>query len=160
MLITEFSEFNNRSLVSFDFDGVLHSDVYPGTIHPIGFLDKIDWTPNIKMHKFLREESKKNDIIIVTARDGDFPVGNWDAPVKNLISTETAIKNFLHKYNLPVRHIVFTCGDKKKRYLQLYGVKRHYDDNPEMKMELKNTDIEFIFVQDDRIVQRIQNTKN
>ena len=55
-------------IISYDFDGTLHSSVHPGTIHPIQFDDHDEWIPNEDMFKRMREDAKIAKIVIVTAR--------------------------------------------------------------------------------------------
>lgn len=156
MLITEFNEFTERTCVSFDFDGVLHSDIIPGTIHPIDYGTKIDWTPNKRIHKILRREHKAgNKIIVVSARG----LILYDYERRVVIQMKDIMQRFMDKYHLPIDEIILTDGREKRKILEDNKVIRHYDDNFEMEDELKNTNIEFVLIQDDVIVKRIKNTK-
>lgn len=122
---------NDKKVVSFDFDGVLHSDIYPGTIHPINF-DDADLTPRQDMISKLRQEAKSgNRIIIVSARCHDQP-----------------IYEFVKNHKLPVQDIFVTCNNSKIPILLQQGAIRHYDDNIEMEyeIEVEGVDIEFIYV--------------
>ena len=56
MIIKEYKKF--RGVVSFDFDGVLHTSMIPGTLHPINFILPDTWKPNLKLHDILRKEKK------------------------------------------------------------------------------------------------------
>lgn len=131
MIITEYKKF--RGVVSFDFDGVLHTSMIPGTLHPIGFKNPDDWIPNLKLHDILRKEQKTNKVIIVTARD------TWNKP---------QIEQFLKKWNLNVDEIITTDNRPKKYFLLRNNVVKHYDDNPELKRQLEGTGIELAFVYD------------
>jgi hypothetical protein len=134
MIITEYKKF--RGTVSFDFDGVLHTSMVPGTLHPINFSEPNSWVPNLKLHDLLRQEKKLHKVIITTARD------TWNKP---------KIEKFLKKWNLPVDEIITTDNKPKKPYLIANNVIRHYDDNLNLIQELKGTGIEFILVKNDKI---------
>lgn len=124
---------SERQVVTFDFDGVMHTGVYPGTIHP--YPDPGMWTPNEVMIDKLKEESESNDIYIVSARDCEFGGGpnRW-------------IKRFVEEHKLPVKGIVCTNNEKKGPYLEDLKSIRHYDDNPSMKYELRDSGIEFVYI--------------
>lgn len=159
-MLTEFSTFDNRPVVSFDFDGVLHSDVYPGTTHPIDIMGATDWTPNEKIHDILRMESQAgNKIIIVTSRHNVVMKKDVVMKKSEWVPVFDYIVKFLRKYNLPVSQVQFTNDTKKLPFLRKLGVIRHYDDNPELKRELKNSNIEFVFIKNNEIEKRIINTK-
>jgi phosphoglycolate phosphatase-like HAD superfamily hydrolase len=134
MIITEYKKF--RGVVSFDFDGVLHTSMIPGTLHPINFRLSKTWKPNLKLHDILRNEQKTHKVIIVTARD------TWNKP---------QIKEFLDMWNLHVDDIVTTDNRPKLDYLINNNVIRHYDDNPKMITELKDSGIEFILVDGEKL---------
>jgi hypothetical protein len=124
---------NKKSVVTFDFDGVLHTGIYPGTIHPLPSPEL--WTPNDEMIDKMREEAKTHTIYIVTARDS-MPNGGpnpW-------------VKQFVKENNLPVDGIICTNDRPKRPFLEKLGSIRHYDDNPSMKAEMTGSDIEFVFV--------------
>jgi len=126
-----FLENEKRPVVSFDFDGVLHKSMYPGTIHPLDFYAS-DLEPYEEMHRQLRKEAQSNDVIVVSARHryGEM----YDV-----------MEEFINNYNLPVRDIYGTHGGPKRRLLEELGVIRHYDDH-DMTAELAGTGIEFILV--------------
>lgn len=162
---TRFESFsyNKKNIVSFDFDGVLHLDVVPGTIHPIHQFTKKDWRPNKKMHEVLRNEHLAgNRIIVITAR-GDFILKSDDIFSLDLndeyLDAEPILMKFLQKHNLPVERIFFTGGESKVDIINALGVIRHYDDNYDMEYELENTDTEFIWVKDGSIFRRFKNKK-
>jgi len=156
MIITNLNEYEKRPVISFDFDGVLHLDVIPGTIHPIDYGTKTDWTPSKNIHKILRKEHRDgNKIVMVSARGFIL----FDRETGKIIQMKDIMKRFIDKYHLPVDEIILTDGRGKRKILTEMGVIRHYDDNFEMEDELKNTDIEFVFVQKDVIIKRIKNTK-
>jgi hypothetical protein len=128
-----FSEWiNNKSVISYDFDGVLHKNTYPGTIMPLDlYTDNL--TPNDKMLNQLRSDSKNYKIIIVTARNND---GQMDK----------VVYSFIKKYNLPVSKVFFTNGGNKLPILQQQHAIKHYDDNPAMQQQLQGTGIEFVLI--------------
>lgn len=121
-----------RRNVSFDFDGVLHIDIIPGTLHPLKS-DTHLLTPNYKYIDLMFEEHKNNDIYIVSARP---------------IFEKYILENFTSHYKLPVKEIYCINGPKKDVLLSL-NIIRHYDDNYKMIERLKDTGIEFIFVDND-----------
>ena len=100
MIIKEYKKF--IGVVSFDFDGVLHTSMIPGTLHPLNFHLPNTWKPNLKLHDILRQEQKTHKVIIVTARD------TWNKP---------EIKEFLDMWNLPVDEIITTDNRPKLDYL-------------------------------------------
>ena len=51
-----------------------------------------------------------------------------------------------------IDELVFTYNLSKKKILLEKKVIRHYDDNINLKYELKNTNIEFIYVYKDKII--------
>lgn len=120
----------NKSVVSFDFDGVLHSDVYPGTIHPIDF-HTTDLNPRLDMFSVVKQESIKNKIIVVSARHSYM---------------KRYMDEFIINYNLPISETYVTKGLPKKPLLLKLNVIRHYDDNIKMKKELRGSGIEFVYV--------------
>jgi hypothetical protein len=117
--------------VSFDFDGVLHKDVIPGTLHPKSYY-KIDLDPNDQMLAKVREEAKTNNVVIVSARPA---------------MSQDVIEKFIKNHNLPIER-VYTTDDRPKLPLLLkLGVVRHYDDNPKIRNSLEDSGIEFVLVQ-------------
>lgn len=124
---------STRPVVTFDFDGVMHTGVYPGTIHP--YPDPGAWEPSQIMIDKMKEEAEDNDVYIVSARDCDFggKPNRW-------------IKWFVEEHDLPVKGIVCTNNGKKRSYLKELKSIRHYDDNPEMEKELRGSGIEFVYV--------------
>ena len=123
---------NTKPVVSFDFDGVLHTSMVSGTLHPINFTEPDTWEPNYLMHDILRKEQENNRIIIVTARN------TWNKP---------EIEYFLKKYNLFVDEIITTDEMPKKSFLLSRNAIKHYDDNTDLPKELKGTGIEFILIE-------------
>ena len=119
-----------RPVVSFDFDGVLHRDIYPGTHHPLSHYNP-DMTPNMPMHQKLREEARQNKVVVTSARCPD---------------TIPIMQQFIQNYHLPVQEIVATCDGPKLPYLQRMQAIRHYDDNSRVGIELQGSGIEFVLV--------------
>jgi hypothetical protein len=122
------------ALVSFDFDGVLHSEV--NGINPIDFKKK-DLNPNLEIIKKLKDEAKNNIIIIVSSRDDE---------------DRDIIDYFIKKHKLPVVKIITTNNYPKSPYLKHFNVARHYDDNILLKKDLEKTNVKFIFVKNGKIV--------
>ena len=131
MIIKEYKNFLKRGVVSFDFDGVLHSSMIPGTLHPINYTDVGSWTPKYDMIELLNQEKKNHKIIITTARD------TWNKP---------HIQKFLELHNISVDDIILTNNQPKRDYLVANNVIRHYDDNAKLEQELEGTGIEFILI--------------
>ena len=166
-MITKYNNFEDRKVISYDFDGVLHTDTIPGTIHPIDYSTKQDWTPSKKNFERLRiEHNSGNKIIVVSAR-GDtmyelFKDGiqvfkfEKDVEIKEISMIDVMMK-FIRKHKLPVEDIILTDNEPKIKILLKNKVIRHYDDNIEMEKELKNTNIEFVFVQKDKIIKIYDN---
>lgn len=125
-------ESHGKQVVTFDFDGVMHTGVYPGTIHP--YSNPRLWVPNKYCIDKLHDEAKTYEIHIVTARNGDEDGCNYD------------IEDFITKHDLPVTGIICTNGGKKIKYLQNINSIRHYDDNSDMIEELEGSGIEFVLV--------------
>lgn len=129
---TQMQLFDKGGIVSFDFDGVLHSDVHPGTIHPIDYYTS-DLTPYEAMHQKLRWEAQSHKIIVVSARD------------KGGKMARAAIE-FCKHHNLPISQFFFTNGGQKVSILKQQKVIRHYDDDSRMANQLMGTGIEFVLV--------------
>jgi len=121
----------NQFLFSFDFDGVLHTSMVPGTIHPLNYDKWETWKPYKAMHNQMRKDAQIADIIVVSSRHPD---------------DEDVMWKFIRAYNLPVEQIHCTNMEPKLPILQNAGAVRHYDDNPNLKRELEGSGIEFILV--------------
>lgn len=128
MQFRQWVENSNTTCVSFDYDGVLHTDVHHGTIDPIDYYNNRP-TPNAELIYRLKQEAKLHRIIIVTAR----------------CDTEE-VESFIQWQRLPVSQIFVTCGRPKIDVLKANKAIRHYDDNPKMSSELRGSGIEFILV--------------
>jgi hypothetical protein len=119
--------FNNKTIVSFDFDQTL-------AIHP--YDEESGWMaqdekgkqismPNEPVINIMREASKKHKIIILTSRL------DWDEQVAD-------VKNFIAEHNLPVDDYYFTNNQPKyEKILELGNVIRHYDDDEEEIADIK-----------------------
>lgn len=82
-----------RNIVSFDFDGVLHSSLEENSLNPISHTE---WnlTPCYKMHELLKKEyNDGNDIIIVSARSETYENG--------IDIVKRAMWRFINHYDLP-----------------------------------------------------------
>jgi hypothetical protein len=142
------NKFSEREVVSFDFDGVLHLSMIPGTIEPLDNKNFDSWIPSKHIHKVLLEEHKKgNKIIIVSSRAELF----FDFGKNKTYNTRECIQKFIKIYNLPVEDIILTNNYPKKVFLMHNKVIRHYDDNVNLKYDLWNMDIEFVYVYGDEI---------
>ena len=106
-----FNEDQQRGLVSFDFDGVLHIAMHPNTIHP-NIWDSGDLPPREKYIQILKQEAKSNSVIIMSAR----------------CETEE-IWEFVKINRLPVQDVIATCMEDKVPLLMEMGAIRHYDDD-------------------------------
>ena len=145
------NKFSEREVVSFDFDGVLHLSMISGTIEPLDDTNYDTWIPSENIHQVLLNEHKKgNKIIIISSRAKFF----YDFEEDKVYNTKDSIKKFLKMYNLPVEDIILTNNYPKKIFLIHNNVIRHYDDNVNLKYDLWNTDIEFVYVYDDEIINR------
>ena len=120
-----------QKTVSFDFDGVLHTDMIPSTHHPTSY-DETDLAPNEPILKKVIEEAKFNKIIVVSARP------KWCIPV---------IEAFIEKHKLPIQDVFATDNGPKLPILKKMNVIRHYDDSPKIGRELEGSGIEFILIQ-------------
>lgn len=130
----------NKSIVSFDLDGVLHLSMIENTIHPSDYWDFDNLIPNYKlMEEVKKEYNKGNKIIIVTART------DYDNIIK------TGIEKFIKRYDLPISDIILTNNRPKIQYLKNIGVIKHYDDNIHMINDFCNTGIDFILVKKDKM---------
>jgi hypothetical protein len=126
-----FMEDQEKPVVAFDFDGVLHKSLWPGTTHPTNFVRWKEWEPNERMHEQLRQEAQHNTIVVVSRRHGVHQAPMW---------------KFIKKYKLPVDQIYTTDDGPKRNVLMQLGAIRHYDDDPSLAHELDGTGIEFIHV--------------
>jgi hypothetical protein len=122
---------NDRSIISYDFDGVLHSSLHKGTTHPIDYYDWWDWEPYLKMHKMLRQDALSSTVVVVSARDPGMDTAMWE---------------FIKHYKLPVQSIHLTSDRPKWPILKKLGAIKHYDDSPKVARELQGKPIEFVFV--------------
>lgn len=171
-MINKYSIFENRDCISYDFDGVLHLSMIPNTTHPSNWLDWNIWIPSLKMHEKLKQDHKENNkIVVISARNKYmFKVGNNLIGIdpknkfdyikylhrlkKDYIEYDMTeiIRKFIIKYQLPVDEIILTNDAPKIFDLRILKVIKHYDDNIEMIEELKNTNITFVYVRDDKII--------
>lgn len=122
-----FENEDNRPVISYDFDGCLHTSVKG--LDPIDFFDWESWVPFEEMHVKMKEDAKTHRIVIVTARP---PISNEQ------------IWKFVQEYDLPVEDVIATDNMPKYRVLKAMGAVRHYDDNGKMKDGLKQLGIEFV----------------
>jgi hypothetical protein len=130
--LARFESYDARDVVSFDFDGVLHRSVVPGTTHPINFDQPDTWEPFEMMHAAVRKEhGMGNKVIVVTARD------NYMKPY---------LMQFIKKYDLPIEEIECTDDEPKLPYIVASNSIRHYDDAAVLKNGLKKHGIQFYLV--------------
>ena len=119
------------NVIGYDFDGVLHTSVYAGTIHPIEVYDYNKLEPNIAIFNNLKNESIKHDIVIVTARS----VNNLDI-----------VFSFIKKWNLPVHDVFSSYFEPKSKILKYIKASEYYDDNVNIKNEVESEGIKFNLV--------------
>jgi hypothetical protein len=117
--------------ISYDFDGVLHASMTPGTTHPMDFWNWDEWEPKEEMHAQLRKDAQNHRIIVISKRDFVHQRPMW---------------KFIRKYNLPIEKIYTTDNQPKGQTISDLGVIRHYDDDPRVGRELEGSGVEFILV--------------
>lgn len=125
----------DRLILSYDFDGVLHVDMYEdrrvrGLYHNCSFYDPKMWVPFRRIHDQIRRQSKEYDIVVVTARD------TWNLP---------ELWEFVRMHDLPIKHIFCTNNGPKREVLAAIQAIRHYDDR-DFSQELVSLDLEFVQV--------------
>lgn len=120
-----------RPVISYDFDGVLHRSVTG--LHPHNFLDWQSWEHFDEMFEQMRLDAVDHDIVVVTARPDYGGVSQ-------------AVDAYIAANDLPVSKVYYTGDMPKLPILKQIKAIRHYDDNPLMYDELKNTGIDFILV--------------
>jgi hypothetical protein len=140
-MIKTYEKFDNRSIVSFDFDGVLHLSTIKGTLDPINYLEW-DLLPSENIFEIVWEEYNSGNKIIVVSSRCEISLNI----IKNLMW------KYINYYNLPIEEIYLTCSRPKKPILKKLKAIRHYDDNFNMRYELDDTDIEFKYVYKDKII--------
>jgi hypothetical protein len=133
-------------IISYDFDGTLHSSVHPGTIHPMQFHDAAMWEPNESIFAQMREDAEIAEIVVVSARPPESEEVMWE---------------FIHMHGLPVDRIYCTDNTHKSAILQEIGASKHYDDSTEVGRELRGTGIKFVLIVDGETVNEsaMQNIK-
>ena len=89
------------------------------------------WEPFTEIIELVRELSKNNTIVVVTARD------EWNRP---------EIEAFIHMHKIPIEKVYCTDNDTKRDILVHVGAIRHYDDKMAIAHELTGTGIEFVLV--------------
>lgn len=121
-----------KNVISYDFDGVLHKSIIPGTIHPKDYNDYDNFIPNFKIIEKLNKQSKNHDIIILTSRQ------NYEIP---------DLWEFVKKWDINITDI-FTTGDRIKKSYVLKSLKaiKHYDDNIAIKNDVEKNGIKFVFI--------------
>ena len=123
-----------KDVISYDFDGVLHTSVVPGTIHPVSFDDWESWQPNKTIFDQLNKEVEDgHTIIVVSSRNG------YMIPDMN---------SYIRKYKLPIKDIFLTENDyiKKSFILESLDVIKHYDDNKDIKTEVESVGTQFVLI--------------
>lgn len=120
---------SNKPVISYDFDGCLHTSV--SGYDPISFIDVDEWVPFTEIHDQMRKDAKNHKIVITTARP----------PITNEYVWE-----FVKKYNLPVEEIYATDNMPKAPVLKKMGAIKHYDDHVKLIEPLREAGIEFVLV--------------
>jgi hypothetical protein len=142
--ITEYKLFEDeKSVISYDFDGVCHISVVG--LHPTDFIDSDKWVPFTEMHEQMREDAKTHRIIVVTSRPP---------------ATDEYVWEFIKKYDLPVEQVYATDNEPKTPLLKGLNVVKHYDDNIELREPLKQAGIEFVFVDPIKRTQKLMEELN
>lgn len=121
---------HKKPVVSFDFDGVLHRSMCPGSTNPLDHTTS-DLDPFDLMHDLLCKEADGKKIIVVSKRSDEDQDVMWE---------------FIKKHNLPVKELHTTNLGPKLPLLRKLGAIRHYDDSPDVADELDGTEIEFVLV--------------
>lgn len=130
--IHKFENYDPRDVVSFDFDGCLHTSIVPGTTHPINFNQPDSWEPFELMHAAVKKEhAAGNKVIVITARDEEDKPFLWQ---------------FIKKYELPIEEIICTNDNPKLADIVVSGAFRHYDDAKVLGRGLSKHGIEFYLV--------------
>lgn len=124
---------NFKNVISYDFDGVLHKSIIPGTIHPANYYDYDNFIPNLEIIEKLNKQSKNHDIIILTSRQ------NYEIP---------NLWKFVKKWDINITDIFTTDGDiiKKSYILKSLKAIKHYDDNIAIKNDIEKNGIKFGFI--------------
>jgi hypothetical protein len=120
---------NERPIISYDFDGCLHTSV--DGLDPHDFADWDSWIPFTEMHDQMREDAKTHKIVVTTARPPE---------------TNEYVQAFLEKFDLPVEEIHATNNWPKTPLLVDIGAVKHYDDNIKLTVPLREAGIEFVLV--------------
>jgi acid phosphatase class B len=99
--------------VSFDFDGTLHRDG-----HPL-------W-PSLALLRW--HDQCGHRVIIVTTRTQAHEDAEWWSVHE---PDRVIINEFLSRYRLTVRGVLFTEHQPKANSLVRHGIELHYDDDPQ-----------------------------
>jgi len=120
-------------IVSFDFDG---------TLCWVNKKNVSIFRRNIKIFNILKNIlENKDELIIVTFRD---PKNETEE--KKEKENRVLINDYINKYNLNIKKIIFTNHMPKLPYLIENNVDIHYDDDDQTIETLKNTSIKGILV--------------
>ena len=142
--LTDFKLFENeRGVISYDFDGTLHKSVVG--IHPIDFMSPELWAPFPEIMSQLKMDAKTHKIVIVTARPPE---------------TNDLVWEFVKKNNLPVEEIFATNNGPKTPVLKKIGAIKHYDDNDELTIPLRDAGIQFVLVDPQKGTQTLMEDAN
>lgn len=128
-----FKSFMKRKIVSFDFDGVLHTSMAgPNSTAPYDFWTS-DLEPNGIIFQKVKEEARRNKVVVVSSRDPGM---------------ESIVWEFIQKYNLPISAVYCLGSGAKLPALENIGAIRHYDDSHKVFAEFAaaETDVELIKV--------------
>jgi len=117
-----------KPIVSFDFDDTL-------------CMEK-DGSPNLPMLELVRKYAADGyKCYIVTARNKAHESIRW---INKHEKTRVRIKDFIKKYDLPIKQCHFTNHEPKGFYLKKIGAIKHYDDHDEQLTSAKEHGIEAI----------------
>ena len=121
-------------IISFDFDG---------TLCWVNKKNVSIFRRNIKIFNTLKKHLKNKDkVIIVTFRN---PKNETEEKKKK--ENRVLINDYIEKYNLNIKEIIFTNHKPKKKYLLENKVDIHYDDCLKTIKSLESTKIKGVLVE-------------
>lgn len=126
--------FNEKGVISFDFDGTLHKSMISDTGYPINHDLPNTWSQTKTPTELVRKLSKNYKIIIVTHRHED---------------QKEFIEEYIKLHKLPITEI-FCCQLKdgltitKASILKKEHVIVHFDDTKNYRKDIENSGVYFI----------------